>query len=112
MSYQETVSTLHCALENGAELYVNERQKIRHYRVGSTLRMKKKKKYIEEEEEEEEEEEDERKKKENGKSLFFTSRGAYVNSANMAVLYSLSFENQPYNMMVVFKMLDSVPSER
>ena len=24
------MSTLHCALENGADLYVNERQKIRH----------------------------------------------------------------------------------
>ena len=28
--------TLHCALENGADLYVNERQKIRHYRARST----------------------------------------------------------------------------
>ena len=28
------MSTLHCALENGADLYVNERQKIRHYRLG------------------------------------------------------------------------------
>ena len=25
------MGTLHCALENGADLYVNERQKIRHY---------------------------------------------------------------------------------
>ena len=25
------MSTLHCALENGADLYVNERQKIRYY---------------------------------------------------------------------------------
>ena len=30
------MSTLHCALENGADLYVNERQKIRHYRARST----------------------------------------------------------------------------
>ena len=30
------VSTLHCALENGADLYVNELQKIRHYRARST----------------------------------------------------------------------------
>ena len=30
------MSTLHCALENGADLYVNERQKIRHYRTRST----------------------------------------------------------------------------
>ena len=29
------MGTLHCTLENGADLYVNERQKIRHYRVGS-----------------------------------------------------------------------------
>ena len=30
------MSTLHCALENGADLYVNERQKIRHYCVRFT----------------------------------------------------------------------------
>ena len=30
------MSTLHCALENGADLYVKERQKIRHNRVRST----------------------------------------------------------------------------
>ena len=29
------MSTLHCVLENGADLYVNERQKIRHYRARS-----------------------------------------------------------------------------
>ena len=28
------MSTLHCALENGADLYVNERQKIRHIALG------------------------------------------------------------------------------
>ena len=27
---------MYCALENGADLYVNERQKIRHYRARST----------------------------------------------------------------------------
>ena len=27
------MGTLHCALENGADFYVNERQKIRHYRA-------------------------------------------------------------------------------
>ena len=27
--------TLHCALENGADLYVNERQEIRYYRARS-----------------------------------------------------------------------------
>ena len=30
------MGTLQCTLENGADLYVNERQKIRHYRVRST----------------------------------------------------------------------------
>ena len=35
-SYPEAVSTLHCALENGADLHVNERQKIQHYRARST----------------------------------------------------------------------------
>ena len=30
------MSTLHCSLENGADLYVNERQKIRHNRARST----------------------------------------------------------------------------
>ena len=29
------MSTLHCVLENGVDLYVNERQKIRHYRARS-----------------------------------------------------------------------------
>ena len=42
------MSTLHCALENGADLHVNERQKIRHYLARSTeerriRRIKKKK---------------------------------------------------------------------
>ena len=39
------MGTLHCVLENGADLYVKERQKIRHYRARSTeerrRRMKK-----------------------------------------------------------------------
>ena len=41
------MGTLHCALENGADLYVNERQKIRHYRARSTeerRRIRRKKK--------------------------------------------------------------------
>ena len=49
------MGTLHCALENGADLYVNERQKIRHYCVRSA---------------------EERRRKKNAKSRFFTSRGA------------------------------------
>ena len=53
--YKYFVGTLHCELENGADLYVNERQKIRHYRARSTeerrtrrtrrRRRRKKKKY-------------------------------------------------------------------
>ena len=46
------MGTLYCAQENGADLYVNERQKIRHYRARST-------------------EERRRKKKKNAKSRFF-----------------------------------------
>ena len=34
--YKTFVSTLHCVLEYGADLYVNERQKIRNYRARST----------------------------------------------------------------------------
>ena len=30
------MSTLNCTLENGADIYVNERQKIRHYHARST----------------------------------------------------------------------------
>ena len=39
------MSPLHCSLENGADLYVNERKKIRHYRVRSAeeRRIRKKK---------------------------------------------------------------------
>ena len=40
------MGTLHCALENGADLYVNERHKIRDYRAMSTeeiIRIKGKK---------------------------------------------------------------------
>ena len=36
------MGTLHCALENGAYLYVNERQKIRHYCTRSTEERRKK----------------------------------------------------------------------
>ena len=42
----------------------------------------------------------------------FTSRGAHVNCIIMAMLYTHSIANQPYNLMVVFKMRDSVPSAR
>ena len=38
------MGTLHCALKNGVDLYVNERQKIRHYHARSTEERRKKKK--------------------------------------------------------------------
>ena len=67
------MSILHCALENGADLYVNERQKIRHYHARST----------------------EERRIKNAKSRFFTSRGAYVNCGIIAMLYTHSIGNQP-----------------
>ena len=73
--YKTFMSTLHCALENGVDLYVNEHQKIRHYRTKST--------------------EERRKKKKNAKSLFFTLRAAYVNLRYIAMLYTHLIENQP-----------------
>ena len=51
------VGTLHCALENGADLYVNGYQKIRNYRARST-------------------EERRRIRKKNAKLRFFTLHGA------------------------------------
>ena len=79
------MSTLHCALENGVDLYVNERQKIRHYRAKSA--------------------EERRRKKKNAKSRYFTSRCAYVKLRYIAMLYTHSIGNQP---MVKFKMCDTV----
>ena len=49
------MDTLHCALENGAYLIVNERQKIRHYRARSAEERRRKR----------------RRKKKNAKSQFF-----------------------------------------
>ena len=45
-SYRDLVGTLHCALKNGADLHVNELQKVRHYRARSTeeRRIRRKKK--------------------------------------------------------------------
>ena len=51
-SYPEAVSTLHCALENGADLHVNERQKIGHYRARSTEERRRIKRIKKKEEEE------------------------------------------------------------
>ena len=72
------MGTLHCALENVADLYVNKRQKIRHYHDRST-----------------EERRIRRKKKKNAKWLFFTSCGAYVNLHYIAMLYTHFIRNQP-----------------
>ena len=71
------MNTLHCALENGADLYVNECQKMRHYRARST------------------EERRRRRRKKNPKSRFFTSCGAYVKLRYIAMLYIHSIGNQP-----------------
>ena len=64
------MSTLHYTLENGADLYVNEHQKIQHYHARST---------------------EERRRMSNS----FTLRGAYVNCAIIAMLYTHSIGNQP-----------------
>ena len=72
------MGTLLCALENGSDLYVNECQKIRHYRARSTEERRRR-----------------RRRKKNVKSLFFTSRGAYVNLHYIAMLYTHSIGNQP-----------------
>ena len=65
------MGTLHCELENGVDLYVNEHQKIRHYRARST----------------------EEKRMPNHD--FFTLRGAYVNLCYIAMLYTHLIGNQP-----------------
>ena len=62
-SYREAVSTLHCALDNGADLHVNDCHKIRHYRARST----------------------EERRRRIPNHDFFTSRGAYIRKL---VLYS------------------------
>ena len=73
------MGTLHCALENGADLYVNEHQKIRHYRARSTEERRRKKK--------------KKKKKKNAKLRFLTSCSAYVKLCNIAMLYTHSIGN-------------------
>ena len=70
------MGTLHCVLENGADLYVNEHQKMRHYHARSA-------------------EERRRRRRKNAKSQLFTSRGAYVNLHYIAMLYTHSIANQP-----------------
>ena len=64
------MGTLHCALENGVDLYVNEHQKIRHYRARST----------------------EERRMPNHDFYFARS---YVNLRYIAMLYTHSIGNQP-----------------
>ena len=71
------MSTLHCVLENEANLYVNKCQKIRHYCARSTEERKR------------------RRKKKNAKSRFFSSRGAYVKLCYIVRLYTHLIGNQP-----------------
>ena len=78
-SYPEAVSTLHCALENGANLHVNERQMIRHYRARSTEERRFRR----------------RRRKKNANSRFFTSPSEYVNLRYIAVLCTHLIGNQP-----------------
>ena len=40
------MGTLYCVLENGADLYVNKRQKIRHYSARSAEERRRRKKKI------------------------------------------------------------------
>ena len=91
-----TGETSHCALENGADLHVNERQKIRHYRVRSTEERRIRRR---------------RRKKKNAKSRFFYFARC-VRKLALYMLYTYSIGNQPWNTMVVFKMRDIVPSAR
>ena len=70
MSCREAVTSLHVALENGSDLHVNERQKIRHIAVGPLEKNNKKPKW-----------------------RFLTSRGSQLNCAIMAMLYTHSIEN-------------------
>ena len=69
---------LHCVLENEADLYVNERQKIRHYRARSAEERRKRK----------------RRRKKNAKSRFFTSCCAYVKLRyNSDVIHSFDWKS-------------------
>ena len=69
------MGTLYCMLENGADLYVNERQKIRHFCARST--------------------EDRRRirRRRMPNHDFFTLRGAYINCANSDVIHSFHWKS-------------------
>ena len=74
---QDFVSTLQCELENGADLYVNERQKVRQNSARST------------------EERRRRRRRRMPNRDFFTSHGAYVKLRYIPMLYTHSIGNQP-----------------
>ena len=78
------MGTLHCALENGADLHVNERQKIQHYRAKSTQERSRRIRKIRR-----------RRKKKNAKSRFFYFTRCVRNCAIIAMLYTHSIGNQP-----------------
>ena len=68
---QKPLAHCSCALENGADLHVNECHKIRHYRGRSTGKKK----------------EDEEEEEKCQIAIFFTSRGAYVNLSDVIHLF-------------------------
>ena len=92
---------MHCALENGADLHVNERQKIRARSTEERRIIRRRRRRREEEE----------RRRRIPNRDFFTLRGAYLNLRYIAMLHIYSVGNL-YNTMVVFKMRDSVPSTR
>ena len=67
------MNTLHCVLENGADLYVNDRRKIRHYRARPA----------------------EERKKKNAKSRFFYFALCVRKLRYIAMLYTHSIGNHP-----------------
>ena len=71
--------TSHCALENGADLHVNERQKIRHYRARSTEERRIRRR---------------RKEEECQIAIFYFAR-CVRNLRYIAMLYTYSIGNQP-----------------
>ena len=70
------MGTLHCVLEKGADLYVNGRQKIRHYHGRSTEQRR----II--------------RRRMPNRDLFI-SRGAYVHLRYIVMLYTHSIGIQP-----------------
>ena len=94
------MSTLHCALENEANLYVNELKNIQHYRTRSVeerrRRRRKTKKNTKARSTEER-----REKEECQMAIFYFAwcvrklRGVYVNCAIIEMLYTHSIVNQP-----------------